>query len=121
MLTTRPYEEWADAFTRYFRATIGGPELEGRWRGETIEASAERRRVHLALYWRHGSLRAAWDAYEERVARFFADKPGRLLHFDIFAGDGWEKLCAFLGRDIPAAPFPWRNRGLTVAEDVRPA
>lgn len=36
--------------------------------------------------------------------------PERLLVMDIAAGDGWEKLCPFLGREVPDAPFPWRNR-----------
>ena len=33
-----------------------------------------------------------------------------LLVIDIQKGDGWEKLCAFLGCDIPSEPFPWKNR-----------
>ena len=32
--------------------------------------------------------------------------PDRLLVMDIPAGDGWEKLCPFLGVPIPDAPFP---------------
>ena len=33
-----------------------------------------------------------------------------LLVMDIQKGDGWEKLCTFLGCDIPSEPFPWKNR-----------
>ncbi len=36
--------------------------------------------------------------------------PERLLVMDITAGDGWEKLCGFLGVPIPYEPFPHLNR-----------
>jgi hypothetical protein len=35
----------------------------------------------------------------------------RLLIMDITAGDGWNKLCPFLGLPTPDAPFPHQNRG----------
>ena len=33
----------------------------------------------------------------------------RLLVMDIIAGDGWDKLCPFLGKPVPEAAFPHRN------------
>lgn len=36
--------------------------------------------------------------------------PDRLLVMDICAGDGWEKLCPFLGAEVPSVAFPWENR-----------
>jgi hypothetical protein len=41
---------------------------------------------------------------------FAAHDRTRLLEFDMFAGDGWEKLCAFVGRQAPSEPFPWENK-----------
>ena len=35
--------------------------------------------------------------------------PDQLLVMDIAAGDGWDKLCAFLGRERPAGAFPHAN------------
>ena len=35
--------------------------------------------------------------------------PDRLLVMDITKGDGWAKLCPFLGRPVPTEPFPCRN------------
>ena len=43
------------------------------------------------------------------VSRRTSTRP-RLLEMDIAAGDGWEKLCAFLGRDVPDQPFPHLNK-----------
>jgi hypothetical protein len=31
---------------------------------------------------------------------------------DITAGDGWEKLCGFLGMPVPDAPFPHEHPGV---------
>jgi hypothetical protein len=63
--------------------------------------------IYMSLYFNHENFSEAFQVYDRRVRRFFEDKPSdRLLVFDIFAGDGWQKLCAFLGRDIPAVPFP---------------
>ena len=39
----------------------------------------------------------------------------RLLVMDITAGDGWEKLCGFLGLPVPDLPFPHEHHGLSPA------
>jgi len=62
----------------------------------TIEFSAER-------------FSYAYDAHEREVHRHFADRPDDLLVLDICSGEGWEKLCPFLGLDVPDAPFPHAN------------
>ena len=33
-----------------------------------------------------------------------------LLVMDIEQGDGWEKLCDFLGCQVPDQPLPWKNK-----------
>ena len=38
----------------------------------------------------------------------------RLLVMDVTAGDGWEKLCAFLELPVPDEPFPHEHRGVRV-------
>ena len=42
--------------------------------------------------------------------------PARLLVMDLTAGDGWEKLCAFLGVPAPDMPFPHKHRGVQPIE-----
>jgi hypothetical protein len=54
--------------------------------------------------------------HEREVEAFFADAPQRLLVLDICAGEGWEKLCPFLGRPVPRQPFPWDHRTDTGAQ-----
>lgn len=60
------------------------------------------------------------DIYRQRYLRhsrevraYFAGRPDDLLVMDLAAGDGWEELCAFLGKDIPAVAFPHANKAAT--------
>ncbi|KSV95367.1 sulfotransferase family protein [Sinorhizobium sp. GL28] len=59
------------------------------------------RRHHLAFYERHN----------REVQQYFAAKGAadRLLVFCWEDGDGWEKLCSFLGKDVPDGPIPTQN------------
>ncbi len=64
-----------------------------------------------SLYTQYPNWEAAYHAFDERVNRFFADKPAeKLLKIDITKENGWEKLCAFLEKPIPNAPFPHANK-----------
>lgn len=73
------------------------------------------RDLYSTLYFNHADFTEAYRAHDRRVRRFFADKPkDRFLEFDVFRGDGWSELCAFIGCDIPRVPFPWENRTLAV-------
>jgi hypothetical protein len=53
----------------------------------------------------------AYKTHERNVREYFRDRPEDLLVIDICNGHGWEKLCPFLGLEIPAFPFPHSNRG----------
>jgi len=52
---------------------------------------------------------ARYEAHNEAVRRHFADRPGQLLEVCWETGSGWRELCDFLGRPIPATPFPCAN------------
>ena len=47
---------------------------------------------------------------KEEIQDFFKDKPKSYLEMDICGGDGWVKLCNFLGKEIPNVPFPYLNK-----------
>jgi hypothetical protein len=53
---------------------------------------------------------AARERHHADVRRYFADRPDDLLEMNILTGDGWEKLCPFLGLPVPDVPFPHRNQ-----------
>ena len=76
-----------------------------------------------------GSPRGNEDVYlrryvghNEEVLRHFAGRPDDLLVMDLARGDGWQELCSFLGRDVPAVPFPHANQaqGRAAAMKERP-
>lgn len=51
-----------------------------------------------------------YTGHNRDVLAYFEGRPDDLLVMDLTAGDGWEKLCGFLGFEIPAIPFPHANR-----------
>ena len=64
-----------------------------------------------------------YESHAERVRSFFQRRaPERLLTVCWEHGDGWDELCAYLGMERPAAPFPHSNaapRNPSLIERVR--
>ena len=113
--TTRPMEAWLASFRQHEIRWERATDFETRRRRVTTPGqtrySTGRARSGVSLFYRYGDPVTARLAFEERVHRFFdKDRANRLLVFDVFAGDGWEKLCGFLGRCVPDEPFPWENK-----------
>jgi hypothetical protein len=55
-------------------------------------------------------FRWVFEDHHRRVfAHFSGPREKDLLVMDLTKGDGWEKLCGFLGFDVPETPFPHRN------------
>ena len=51
-----------------------------------------------------------YRAYNEDVISYFADRPDDYLRIDVTKGEGFEKLCPFLGLPVPAeTAFPRLN------------
>ena len=44
------------------------------------------------------------------IKEYFKDRPDDLLVMNICKGEGWEKLCPFLGITIPTEAFPFSNK-----------
>ena len=47
----------------------------------------------------------------QEIQGYFKERPQDLLTLDICAGEGWKKLCPFLGVPIPKEDFPHKNKG----------
>ena len=52
-----------------------------------------------------------FDEHNRDVVAHFSERPDDLLVMELAKGDGWEKLCPFLGKKIPDVPFPHVNKG----------
>jgi hypothetical protein len=98
ILTRRPSEAWIRSQVKDF-ATAETPMR--RWiYGEAAGCPVGNEAVYVARYERHN----------REVLDYFRDRPGDLLVIDFPADAGWEKLCAFLGREVPNEPFPHANK-----------
>jgi hypothetical protein len=114
--TRRPTQSWVDSFNRHYTRYLGTSDLEALRKRHATPAQAmygtARMRFAKPLYYQHASALDAHAAFERRVFSFFqGDRAKRLLVFDAGSGDGWEKLCGFLGKPVPNAPYPWENKG----------
>jgi hypothetical protein len=103
ILHTRELEAWLSSREQHVRRTPNLGELQKRfpkssWYQIDKDAWRQERQV---LY--------------DDVFEYFGDRPEDLLVLDIPAGDGWEKLCPFLGRSLPSEPFPFENRAEAAA------
>lgn len=53
--------------------------------------------------------RKEYELRHQEAMDYFKDRKSDLLVFNVSKGDGWEKLCHFLGKPIPSMPFPRVN------------
>lgn len=100
VLTVREPEGWLQSAERLWRMTA---DLEDDFT----------RFINTAVYgcWAFSPERFRYvrERHTESVRSYFDTHPEDLLILDICAGDGWEKLCPFLGVPVPAEPFPHHN------------
>lgn len=97
VLTVRDENSWQRSHERHFSAE-GAGRIPERYR---IANYAERREQFLREY----------RSRNNAVLAYFADRPGDLLVLDVVGGEGWERLCPFLGLAPPAGAFPHLNAG----------
>ncbi len=103
VLTTRDESQWL----RSYRNMLAH-------QGDASERMNERRRILYGLPFPGVTDRQLVERYRRHlrdVRAYFADRPADLLEVDWARGDGWERLCGFLGKPVPDAPFPHANRG----------
>jgi len=94
ILTTRPIEGWLRSYETYLLVYFNaGKDLRGYFFGSE-EFNDE-------LY-RKGFLKHWMD-----VNGYFKDRSDDFLIMDFTAGHGWERLCKFLGKEIPKRIVSW--------------
>jgi hypothetical protein len=94
---------------------------------EPPEPGGEEEALALDLYGCIGFdaelFRAAYARHQADVMAYFRDRREDLLVMDICTGEGFERLCPFLGLPVPPEPFPHYNSidwALRLRERVRP-
>lgn len=95
VLTTRPVEHWVESRRKHVLRNRERA-ARGEYAGTFLEIEPD-------------AWRAEFTAHHQRVADHFEGRHD-LLVLQIAAGDGWERLCPFLGVPVPDQPFPHRHR-----------
>jgi 3'-phosphoadenosine 5'-phosphosulfate (PAPS) 3'-phosphatase len=114
ILTVREKEGWLTSCKKQFTTKLAGKQNEAH------------RNLFVDLYdtdvFDEQKFGLGYDRFVAGVLKYFANRPQDLLIIDVTAGEGWEKLCPFLGKAVPAIPFPKANvtsiRWIDIAEVV---
>jgi hypothetical protein len=101
ILTVREHESWIRSCSAMYGAQSGVSEPE-----HMLE---NRRRVYGTEHFDPGDFSRHYERHLADIQEHFKDREGALLLFDVCGGEGWEKLCPFLGRPVPGEPFPRQN------------
>lgn len=111
IFTTRAREAWLDSCAAFWPSTVE-PFLSVHARdseGDYVRALCQR--VFGGEAFDRTRFAQAYDAYHERVDRYFLTRGADLQRVDICVGEGWGPICEFLGRPVPKLPFPWVRPG----------
>lgn len=125
ILTVRDVDDWWRSVERHVNVhfpyrppKLFGYDSRRRALGDSplTDPGADNHFKMLLLNTVYGSTIALEYPYKKKYldhnASVVQDVPAeRLLVMDITAGDGWEKLCVFLGLPVPDLPFPHEHRG----------
>ncbi len=115
ILTVREEEEWLESCRGFWHSVIQ-PQREAEPRPSvSVYAGLVNRAIYGTEEFQPERFRLAKQEFEARVLRHFSGRADHLLVLDICGGQGWEELNRFLGRPIPAAPFPHSHRRESVA------
>ncbi|MCJ1415609.1 hypothetical protein MMC32_001941 [Xylographa parallela] len=111
ILTTRSVDGWYRSMLATVYAAHVDPwrKLQSLWDAKAASMWALRKKYHEHLW---------WNDFPRYGKRFFQEHndlvrslvpSDRLLEYEV--SEGWEPLCAFLGKEVPAGKvFPWINK-----------
>ena len=101
ILTVREMDEWLKSCKKQFTAKSADKQSDAH------------NQLFMDLYgtavFDEDKFKAGYEKFVNGVYEYFRDRPQDLLVMNVTAGDGWEKLCPFLGKPIPDFPFPKAN------------
>jgi hypothetical protein len=113
ILTVRPEAEWLASMEQHYRHR---PAFSDEDSGDFVNHTHMkiRRLLRAAVYgcYEFSRDRMAYvrEVHHRNVLDYFKDRPEDLLVMDIVAGDGWDKLCPFLGQSALQSPFPYTKK-----------
>ena len=99
ILTYRSDESWIKSAMNHFK---GRSTKMREWiYGEGMGDPTDYQDFYLRKFQKHN----------EEVRAYFKDRPSDFLEVSWELGDGWQKICKFLNKEIPNVPFPHLGKG----------
>lgn len=96
ILTLRPVDKWIESIVNHF----GEETTPMREMIYGVGSPKGNEEIYMIRYKQHN----------KEVLKYFSNRKDDLLILEISEGDGWDKLCPFLERDIIKTPFPHKNK-----------
>ena len=107
IFTDRDWYDWDKSIESFFKINVNViSELHD---GKVLDLTDK---VNMALYnatTYQESFMQAFRDHKSGIKKWFKERKDDLLTINICKGDGWGKLCPFLGCDIPNIEFPKSN------------
>ena len=101
ILTVRDMEGWLLSCKKQFTAKLAEKQNDAH------------NRLFMDLYgtaiFDEEQFRRGYQRFVEGVIAHFKGREQDLLVLNVAAGQGWDELCAFLGKPVPEIPFPKAN------------
>lgn len=101
ILTVRDSDGWLKSCKRQFTQRFAGSQTDAH------------KRLFTDLYgtdvFDEQRFLSGYERFVDGARDYFKDRPQDLLTINVAAGEGWDKLCRFLGRPVPDIPFPKAN------------
>lgn len=103
--TVRDHVSWLESCKIHW-AKIKTMRTESKIPGFAEEAELS---LYGTLEFEPDKLSTAYYRHHDSVLEYFKNRQTDLLVLNIVGGEGWEKLCPFLGKHIPLVKFPCMN------------
>jgi hypothetical protein len=107
IFTVREMTSWLKSCEDHYTKRILIELLSERTRSLIVRA---RRGMYGTEHYDPEIFKETYIRHRDKVFTYFKERPRDLLVMNICEGDGWTKLCPFLGHPVPDVPFPHRNK-----------
>ena len=110
ILTYQDIESWIEMAKYVARAKGGGTRnREGVIKGTVPHRAENRFMMYGICHFDEKIMRETHERHNREIIEHFKGRDN-LLMMNIVAGDGWNKLCPFVGKPIPEIPFPHKHK-----------
>jgi hypothetical protein len=109
ILTIRDKTSWLASVEKHWQAATNYPDEPLKREFQQFIRAA----VYGCIDFNRDRFSYVYDLHFNNVLSYFAHRPDDLLILNICNGEGWERLCSFLGVPVPDIEFPHANEWMT--------